>query len=81
MTELFGAPPAKVLPPPKSIPPAILPPIDAGLPPPIAAHEAYAPPVPSSAPAESWLSALRDPGGIRRAVVLREILGAPVGLR
>jgi len=29
----------------------------------------------------SWLADLRSPAGLRRAVVLREILGPPVGLR
>ena len=30
---------------------------------------------------DPWLAQLRDPRDVRRAVVLREILGAPVGLR
>jgi len=29
----------------------------------------------------SWRDELRDPQGLRRAMVLREILGPPVGLR
>lgn len=31
--------------------------------------------------AQSWIHALRDPQLARRAIVLRELLGAPVGLR
>jgi hypothetical protein len=32
-------------------------------------------------PASKWRTALRDPASVRRAMVLREILGPPVGLR
>jgi len=32
-------------------------------------------------PVSPWLLELREPSGIRRAIILREILGAPVGLR
>ena len=28
-----------------------------------------------------WLAELREPAGVRRAILLREILGPPVGLR
>jgi hypothetical protein len=55
--------------------------IDAGLPPPIASHQAYAPPPASPPPALGWLAALRDPLNVRRAIILREVLGPPVGLR
>jgi hypothetical protein len=55
--------------------------IDAGLPPPIATHQAYAPPQASPAPSSAWQAILRDPESVRRAIVLREILGSPVGLR
>ena len=33
------------------------------------------------APAHRWLPDLRSPQGLRRAMVLREVLGPPVGLR
>lgn len=39
-----------------------------------------APSAPAVSPA-GWLGELRDPRGLRRAIVLREILGPPVGLR
>jgi hypothetical protein len=55
--------------------------IEAGLPPPIATHQAYAPPPASPPPVLGWLAGLRDPLEVRRAIVLREILGPPVGLR
>jgi|SRR5665213_3087893 len=55
--------------------------IEAGLPPPIAAHQPYAPSSSSPAPALGWLEALRDPLNVRRAIVLREVLGPPMGLR
>ncbi len=32
-------------------------------------------------PVSPWLLELREPSGIRRAIILREILGTPVGLR
>ena len=35
----------------------------------------------ASAPHAIWLGDLRDPQTLRRAFVLREVLGAPVGLR
>jgi hypothetical protein len=34
-----------------------------------------------TAPAHRWLPDLRSPQGLRRAMVLREVLGPPVGLR
>jgi hypothetical protein len=55
--------------------------IEAGLPPPIASHQAYAPPSAVPPPPLGWLAALRDPLDVRRAIILREILGPPVGLR
>jgi hypothetical protein len=55
--------------------------IEAGLPPPIASHQAYAPPPASPPPVQGWLVALRDPVNVRRAIVLREVLGPPVALR
>ena len=36
---------------------------------------------PAAAPADTWPDELRHPAGIRRAVILREILGPPTGLR
>jgi hypothetical protein len=46
------------------------------------AADAAAAPLAAPAPVVSpWLEALREPGSVRRAIVLREILGAPVGLR
>jgi hypothetical protein len=33
------------------------------------------------APAHRWLPDLRSPQGLRRAMVLREVLGPPVGLK
>jgi hypothetical protein len=38
------------------------------------------PPI-SVAPSFAWLSQLRDPQGARRAMVMREVLGPPVGMR
>ena len=35
----------------------------------------------AAAPASPWLIELRHPSSVRRAIVLREILGPPVGLR
>jgi hypothetical protein len=35
----------------------------------------------ASAAAEGWLAELRQPQGVRRAILLREILGPPIGLR
>jgi hypothetical protein len=55
--------------------------IEAGLPPPIATHQAYAPPPAAPPPVLGWLAGLRDPLEVRRAIVLRAILGPPVGLR
>jgi hypothetical protein len=55
--------------------------IEAGLPPPIASHQAYAPAPASPPPVQGWLVALRDPVNVRRAIILREVLGPPVGLR
>jgi hypothetical protein len=46
------------------------------------AADAAAAPLVAPAPVVSpWLQELREPGSVRRALVLREILGAPVGLR
>lgn len=46
------------------------------------AADAALAPLAAPAPVVSpWLEELREPGSVRRAIVLREILGAPVGLR
>jgi hypothetical protein len=45
-------------------------------------YSAASPASPSSAPtSHNWLAELRDPATVRRAILLREILGTPVGLR
>lgn len=49
----------------------------AGFPPGAGASAAHS----SAAASNPWLAELRNPAGVRRAVVLREILGAPVSLR
>ena len=36
---------------------------------------------PGARPSRAWVDELRDPQSVRRAMVLREVLGAPVGLR
>lgn len=41
----------------------------------------YTPPVVVTAPESPWLTELRQPGGARRAILLREILGPPLALR
>jgi hypothetical protein len=38
-------------------------------------------PPPAAAPPRDWLGDLRETQGARRAIILREILGPPVGLR
>jgi hypothetical protein len=43
---------------------------------PLAGSEAAAVPA-----ARAWMADLREPQSARRAIVLREILGTPVGLR
>ena len=32
-------------------------------------------------PISPWLAELRDPSGVRRAILLREILGPPISLK
>ncbi|OHE89255.1 MAG: hypothetical protein A3G75_05385 [Verrucomicrobia bacterium RIFCSPLOWO2_12_FULL_64_8] len=49
-----------------------------GATPPVAGHAME---IPAEAPVDSWLDELHQPVGIRRAVILREILGPPVGMR
>ena len=46
-----------------------------------AADAAAAPLVAPVTVVSPWLEELREPGSVRRAIVLREILGTPVGLR
>lgn len=46
-----------------------------------AADAAVAPLVAPPPVVSPWLEELREPGSVRRAIVLREILGPPVGLR
>ncbi|HEX3731098.1 MAG TPA: hypothetical protein VHV47_14900 [Opitutaceae bacterium] len=41
----------------------------------------YTPPVMPATPESPWFTELRQPGGVRRAIVLREILGPPLALR
>ncbi|HVW21111.1 MAG TPA: hypothetical protein VHC86_07825 [Opitutaceae bacterium] len=48
---------------------------------PAPAFTPYAPPALSGAAESPWLAELREPGGARRAVILREILGPPLSLR
>jgi len=38
-------------------------------------------PAPVNTPAEGWLAELREPPGVRRAILVREILGPPVCFR
>jgi len=53
----------------------------AAAPSPIEATSLCRDPAPAAAPKRDWLSDLRDRPGARRAILLREILGPPVGLR
>jgi hypothetical protein len=77
------APPAPLAPTDRWAPPA---PMDRSAPPapmdrggPSAPTDRWAPP--GADPARDWLSELRETSGARRAIVLREILGPPVGLK